>query len=737
MDAVISVEPELNAIVSEYLEFLNYNKTIAAFEEELSLLGKKADFKGSLPQNENQVSELQLSILSAFDNGSYQTFFTTWNNKLPVDVLQSDSTCQKLEFNLNIYFAVYPITNGRQNTWGLELRSTLDSFLKTALKSQEKPKLYTLFKVGPDTVEKERKIHAEQVRLLHHQLSEVEHRSAQHFKKYSRIQGDYHKLIGVAAELVDSLENAVRGKMVTPEYLHDICMRLFNNSSQDSIDVTKPGTASSMLRASIAQNAQSLIAESVEVNSIPALDFEKIKSDLVSLPDHKRTLLLQALRWRLTKAKNMDARIASARAFIIHDLLGLSVPDDIRKGVLQILSHASDVVRQYMARLINAMASLAAGRSYLTQNSDLILVLHSTLVAEKKTSITSDNILGALQKLSLRRRLQSVMIENDLIQWLVGLLEDHDSLSDYALEYAVALLMNLVLRSKGKKRCISDAGTVLKVLSDLLGHENQEIRPYINGALYSLLALPAIKEAARAMGMESILECFLDDDTPELKRQIQFIIKQLNTENPQATNAPMSDDEDEEDDDDFEGDTIDMELDKHEVQLPVEGELAGNELLAAEYSMGKSPTKSKPKSKLFSGVDPDQPLTRPTTPGMRPPEPINDAPHIPSRPGTTTIRPASTQSRPMTSSSRPGTRPTEDEKPSVTINASRPGSTSSTSSRKQKMDPFSSRPKLPRTPEPLGRTGASTPPPLARSISPTRVSKSRQGSAGSRKGSQS
>lgn len=30
-------------------------------------------------------------------------------------------------------------------------------------------------------------------------------------------------------------------------------------------------------------------------------------------------------------------------------------------------------------------------------------------------------------------------------------------------------------------------------------------------------------------GMEEILECFLKDDNPDMTRQIQFIIKQLNT----------------------------------------------------------------------------------------------------------------------------------------------------------------------------------------------------------------
>ena len=45
--------------------------------------------------------------------------------------------------------------------------------------------------------------------------------------------------------------------------------------------------------------------------------------------------------------------------------------------------------------------------------------------------------------------MQSIMIEGDLIRWLSQLLSDHDNLSDYTLEYSVALLMNLCLRSAG------------------------------------------------------------------------------------------------------------------------------------------------------------------------------------------------------------------------------------------------------------------------------------------------
>ena len=45
--------------------------------------------------------------------------------------------------------------------------------------------------------------------------------------------------------------------------------------------------------------------------------------------------------------------------------------------------------------------------------------------------------------------MQTQMIEEGIIAWLVSVLEDNDSLSDYTLEYSVALLMNLCLRSAG------------------------------------------------------------------------------------------------------------------------------------------------------------------------------------------------------------------------------------------------------------------------------------------------
>lgn len=51
---------------------------------------------------------------------------------------------------------------------------------------------------------------------------------------------------------------------------------------------------------------------------------------------------------------------------------------------------------------------------------------------------------------SCRRQVQSIMIQCGFVDWLIKVLEEPELLTDYSLEYSVALLMNLCLRSAGK-----------------------------------------------------------------------------------------------------------------------------------------------------------------------------------------------------------------------------------------------------------------------------------------------
>ncbi|XP_032554417.1 lisH domain-containing protein ARMC9 isoform X2 [Chiroxiphia lanceolata] len=668
MGDILAYEAELLGLVREYLDFAEFEETVKVFKKECKIKGKP------LPKPADVSSKdplpVQEDLLAAFENGEQKVFFQLWEEHVSSSVRDNDPVAQKLEFYLHIHFATFLLkqTMGKpdkakleerishfkayletkgaalsqtteflpfyalpfvpnpmvhpsfkelfQDSWTLDLRMRLEKFLSLTLKARQTPRLLTLFKENGQC-------NKEMLQHLHQQLVESEHRTMTYLKRFNKMQADYHNLIGVTAELVDSLEATVNGKMITPEYLQSVCVRLFSNQMRQSvahsIDFTRPGTgyysmspcddgyASTMLRASLAP------VKMQDVPLLPSLDYEKLKKDLITGNDRLKAFLLQALRWRLTTSYPGEQRDTVLQAYISNDLLDCH--SNCQKSVLKLLNSKSEVVRQYMARLINAFASLAEGRVYLSQNPTLLRMLEERLKAEDKDSLTWENVLGALQKFSLRRALQSTMIKDGLIFWLVDVLTDTDCLSDYTLEYSVALLMNLCLRSAGKKMCARIANHVLKVLSDLLGHENHEIQPYVNGALYSILAIPSVREEARAMGMEEILRCFIKEGNAEMIRQIEFIIKQLNSEEP-LNDGIVSDDEEEEEDEEEDHDIMEADLDKDEVLQPQLGELAGEKLLTTEY-LGIMTHTPKTKKKLFSGVHQsiDEPLQRPVTPG--------------------------------------------------------------------------------------------------------------------------
>uniref|UniRef100_A0A671Z4K2 LisH domain-containing protein ARMC9 n=1 Tax=Sparus aurata TaxID=8175 RepID=A0A671Z4K2_SPAAU len=360
--------------------------------------------------------------------------------------------------------------------------------------------------------------------------------------------------------------------------------------------------ASSMLRASIAPQRPK------DVPMLPSLDYEKLKKDLVEGPDRLRSLLLQALCWRLTRSLPGEQRDTVLQAYISNDLLERYSTK--QKTVLHLIRSKNEIVRQYVARLINAFASLAEGRVYLSQIPILLKLLTEALRTEEKDSLARENVLVALQKLSLRRSQQTAMIADDLIGWLVDELQDSDCLSDCTLQYSAALFMNLCLRTKGKRKCAENAKHVLKVLTDLLGHENHEIRPYVNGALYSILCIPSVRQEAKEMSVEEILRCYSKEENPDLNRQFEFIIKLLNSAEEEG---PESDDEEEEDDNDE--DLMETDLDTEDLLQPQPRELSGESLLTTEYlGIMTNMAKAKRKSTPLTQPSADEPLQRPVTP---------------------------------------------------------------------------------------------------------------------------
>ena len=130
------------------------------------------------------------------------------------------------------------------------------------------------------------------------------------------------------------------------------------------------------------------------------------------------------------------------------------------------------------------------------------------------------NALGALQKFSLRRDAQTIMIDQDVIQWIIQILKGEQlSLSEYSLEYTTALLMNLSLRVQGKNKCEQlPENEVLQVLNELIEHENMVVRTHVNGTLYSILTRKALKLQARALGMQEMLNYLMEQSDEQLKK---------------------------------------------------------------------------------------------------------------------------------------------------------------------------------------------------------------------------
>lgn len=105
--------------------------------------------------------------------------------------------------------------------------------------------------------------------------------------------------------------------------------------------------------------------------------------------------------------------------------------------------------------------------------------------------------LEAIQRCSIKKKAQLTLIQLGTIPWIINILSNYKEVSEYTQEYAAALLMNLSLRTAGKKACLDPTLKVLEVLSSMLGVGSYETKTYINGTIYSLLSLPEFKAEAK------------------------------------------------------------------------------------------------------------------------------------------------------------------------------------------------------------------------------------------------
>ena len=68
------------------------------------------------------------------------------------------------------------------------------------------------------------------------------------------------------------------------------------------------------------------------------------------------------------------------------------------------------------------------------------------------------------------------------------------------------------------------------MLNELVEHDNLQVRTYVNGTLYSIFARKNLREQAKELGMPEVLQYLMNQVDDQFKRQIQYILEQLNNQ---------------------------------------------------------------------------------------------------------------------------------------------------------------------------------------------------------------
>ncbi|CAF3282228.1 unnamed protein product [Rotaria socialis] len=663
-----SIDFRINDFITEYLDYKGFNDTVGIFLKERKTRQEPIQqlTNGNHIQDTDQekCQVIKDEMLKYFDDGNREEFFRLWIKHIPSNIIESDPSLKSLEFLLYAHFAIYYIrpnnrTKNEQagkdnmqefktymesikgqaisqtsdilplfalpfvtapdkhasfqelfsNEWPVQLRKKVLNFFDWIFSNRPLPRLVELLQNG------ERASHV--LTQINNEHEELKNRNRETNKQIKSLSTDYCNLISITMELVETLQQAIVGKTITNEYIDNVCSRLGLERLRESMS-----------------HAMESARLGIDDPFAEKLDYDKIKRDVVhvSTSPRQKSLLLQALRWKLTKATTDFKREKMLECYINCDLLGCRTDVEQRTKIVKELlspSSTSDTrcVKEEWARFINTIASLRKGRNYLAPNESLIVGMQKATIAEQSDTHTKQHLLAALQKLSLRRSVQTIMINENMIKWLLPLLSKSNSLSDYTLEYGVALLMNLCLRTEGRKKCAEVAEQAIAVLASLLSHPNHETRPYVNSSLYSILTLKSVRDKAIQQNLESRLRTLIRTDTAnsETKGQLEFLLNLLCKSGDQIIEQSS---DNEQDNDDEDQDVMEADLDLADQLKTMDQELNGEDLMLAKYTSQKPAAtanihKSYNNTLYASSINDIKPksiidpvLHRPTTPGQ-------------------------------------------------------------------------------------------------------------------------
>ena len=290
----------------------------------------------------------------------------------------------------------------------------------------------------------------------------------------------------------------------------------------------------------------------------------------IQVDDNKLIYIFREIRLRIFRRNNRQLSELTLYELFMYDLFGtLSKSSNLFHELIN-----NQILNLEVMKILNSLASMNKGRNYLLAKETLIDDIVQCMIREKTDSDLRQKCLGTIQKFTLRSQPQNKLIELNVIHYIVNLFaNESDTLSDYTIEYGLALIMNLSLRKAGREKFEAIADKTILILQKFMDKDNIQVLTCINGTLYSLLKKQKFKNEARLKGLDIQLQN-TKTDNQQLKKQITYILEELNKQP-----------EEEEYDENFEEDINAKDEDENNYDDYSEGESIDGNLLEEHYKI--------------------------------------------------------------------------------------------------------------------------------------------------------
>ena len=641
----------ISSLIHEYLYKKEYTKTLDAFQQELAEKIKTRKFY-SVPLTQVFNSS---NLISYFKSGDKEQFAHHWNLLIPKNLLLTEQTLYKLNFNIQIYFAIYPILNKKANLneekvqnnykknmdefklfleknkpeneltsefltyyalpyiqdprdnstyihlfkqeWTqclleqiekcieyyspnnisnlpilydmargkkvITINNNINNNLKRYNNKKEEKKIKELIKENNELKEKDennKKIFLDSQKnwcslaldiiSCSFDLLELCHKFNNNQKNES-LDEINNKLIKYQNFLVSNLNDLDKKKFSTIIQLNQINMKnepkqkSSNNNVSISINSYNNINTNSSLSNTIKKKFNTNTSNEIKKNKInknemkySIINMKKLSLILNSkhpIYNEKISHLFKEIREKIY-SKDKNIRLITLYQIFFYDILGTL---SINSYFQRLLSNKN--VNLEVIKLVNSLANYIIGKNYLLSKNNLIDDIFKCMISEKFDTPLRQNCLGALQKFSLRKEAQNKLIELNVIHYLIDIFTfQADILSDYSIEYGLALLMNLSLRKEGKEKFEAVGEKIINIFIKFLKYENIQVLTCINGMLYSLLSKKKIKKLAIEMRIWDCLEQLKKLKNELINKQINYIQDEL-VKNPEENNYKNND----------------------------------------------------------------------------------------------------------------------------------------------------------------------------------------------------